>query len=133
MPLTLPFDGSPDLPLVGPGGLELLKAQLHIAEDDLTDDETLDTIVAAVATVIRTLPVAGDASAPAADPMVLLEEWPDYITYGATLLGARLFRRRNSPAGVEAFGEFGPVYVQRNDPDIAMMLRLGSWARPGVG
>lgn len=125
MALTLPADGSPDLPLVGPGSLEAVKAHLHIAPTDDTDDDTIDTIVGAVASVIRTLPVAGDASE--------LDEWPDYITYGATLLGARLFRRRNSPAGVESFGEFGAVYVMRNDPDIAMMLRLGSWAKPAVG
>lgn len=125
MALTLPADGPPDLPAAGPGSVDDVKAHLHIAPADDTDDVALDVIVGAVASVIRTLPVAADASA--------LPEWPGYITYGATLLAARLFRRRNSPAGVESFGEFGAVYVMRNDPDIAMMLRLGSWARPGVG
>lgn len=134
MPLTLPFDGSPDLPLVGPGSLPAVKQQLHIADADTTDDDTLEIIVAAVAALVRTLPVAGDASAdPTTDPIVLLDEWPAYVEYGSTLLAARLFKRRNSPAGVESFGEFGAVYVMRNDPDIAQMLRLGSWARPGVG
>ena len=125
MALTLPADGSPDLPLVGPGSLPAVKAQLSIATDDDTDDDTLDTIVGAVSSIVRTLPVAGDATG--------LEAFPEYIEYGATLLAARLYRRRNSPAGVEAFGEFGAVYVMRNDPDIAQMLRLGYFARPGVG
>ena len=46
----------------------------------------------------------------------------------------RLYRRRNSPAGVESFSDIGgAVYVQRNDPDIAMMLGIGTYARPVIG
>lgn len=57
----------------------------------------------------------------------------DRIKFGALMLAARVFRRRNSPAGVEALGEMGPVYVSRNDPDLAMMLGLGNYRRPVVG
>lgn len=53
--------------------------------------------------------------------------------HGATMLAARVFRRRNSPAGVEALGDLGPVYVSRNDPDLAMMLGLANYRRPVVG
>jgi hypothetical protein len=49
------------------------------------------------------------------------------------MLAARLFRRRNSPAGVEAMGPDGATYVMRNDPDIGQLLRLGSWQLPGLG
>jgi hypothetical protein len=49
------------------------------------------------------------------------------------MMAGRLFRRRESPAGVAAFGELGAVYVMRNDPDVAMLLGLGSWAKPMVG
>lgn len=59
--------------------------------------------------------------------------WPEYIATGATMLAARIYRRRNSPAGVEAFNEMGPVYVQRNDPEVAQLLGLGRWAPPAVG
>ena len=52
---------------------------------------------------------------------------------GSIILCSRLIRRRNSPAGVEMFGEQGAVYVRRNDPDVAQMLRLDRWARPRVG
>jgi len=52
---------------------------------------------------------------------------------GATMLAARLHRRKGSPAGVEAFGSLGAAYVMRTDPDIAMFLKLGSWQRPQVG
>ncbi|QNQ90878.1 hypothetical protein GP475_09675 [Corynebacterium poyangense] len=49
--------------------------------------------------------------------------------HGGTMLAARLYRRRNSPAGVESFGELGPVYVSRNDPDLAMTLGLGNYRK----
>lgn len=61
------------------------------------------------------------------------DEWDDDIVTGATMLAARIWRRRNSPAGVESFGELGPIYVQRNDPDIAILLGLGNYTRPAVG
>lgn len=70
----------------------------------------------------------------------LLAEWiaPDRLTrrsviHGGVMLAARVYRRRNSPAGVEALGEMGPVYVSRNDPDLAMMLGLGNYRKPMVG
>lgn len=61
------------------------------------------------------------------------DEWPANIVKGANMLAGRLYRRRNSPNGVEAFGDLGPVYVQRRDPDIAMLLNIGSHAFPGIG
>lgn len=60
-------------------------------------------------------------------------EWAPHHVHGATMLAARLYRRRHSPAGVETFGAEGAVYVQRNDPDVAMLLGLGAYARPVVG
>lgn len=61
------------------------------------------------------------------------EGWTPNVTRGLNMLAARLIRRRNSPAGVEAAGELGPLYVQRNDPDVAMLLGLGTYTRPAVG
>jgi hypothetical protein len=52
---------------------------------------------------------------------------------GATMLAARLYRRRNSPEGVATFTADGAVYVQRNDPDVAMLLGIGAYAPPVVG
>jgi hypothetical protein len=58
---------------------------------------------------------------------------PDAETYqAAVMLAGRLFRRRNSPGGVETFGE-SVTYVSRYDPEIARALRTGLWALPGVG
>lgn len=60
--------------------------------------------------------------------------WAADVVYGANLLAGRLYRRRNSPAGVESFSDLGgAVYVQRNDPDVAQMLGIGTYARPVVG
>lgn len=61
------------------------------------------------------------------------EEWPANVKLGATMLAARIYRRRNSPAGVESLGEMGPVYVSRNDPDLAQLLQIGRYAPPMVG
>jgi hypothetical protein len=61
-------------------------------------------------------------------------EWAADHALGATMLAARLWRRRKSVEGVMAqFSAEGPVYVQRNDPDVAMLLQLGAWSAPVVG
>ncbi|MCL1871950.1 MAG: hypothetical protein FWF90_16260 [Promicromonosporaceae bacterium] len=55
---------------------------------------------------------------------------PDAETYhGAVMYAAREFRRRNSPAGVEVYGE-GVTFVRRFDPDIDRALQTGEFARP---
>lgn len=114
------------VPSGGPATTPKVKSLLKIT--DTADDGELDDIVAAVNVEVRGLPVAAAlAGGLETDP------WPANITRGANMLAARLFRRRNSPSGVEAFGVDGVVYVSRNDPDIAMLLKLGGYARPAVG
>lgn len=49
---------------------------------------------------------------------------------GATMLAARLHRRRNSPAGIESFTADGAAYVTRYDPDAALLLQFDA---PGIG
>lgn len=117
------------LPEEGPATVPLVKTHLKISDTD--DDERLGQITAAVNAAVRTWPCAEDSSAP--DTPVGERVWNARTSEGATLLSARLFRRKNSPAGVEAFGELGPVYVQRNDPDVAMLLNLGTYALPELG
>jgi hypothetical protein len=59
--------------------------------------------------------------------------YPDPEVYqAAVMLAARLVRRRNSPGGVETFGE-SVTYVSRMDPEIARALHTGPYALPGVG
>lgn len=77
---------------------------------------------------IPDLPTVPDPGDPA------LTVWSDKVKLGATMLAARLVRRRNSPQGVAAFTEQGgAAYVSRTDPDVAQMLRIGAYAAPQVG
>jgi hypothetical protein len=111
------------LPSEGPATLEGVRDFLRIT--DTTDDDRITAVVTAVNARVRTWPCVLDS--------VDAEAFTANVTEGATMLAGRLFRRRESPAGVAAFGEAGPVYVMRNDPDVAMLLNLGTWARPQVG
>lgn len=91
----------------------------------LTEDESglVASSVAAVNSLVR------GWLAPAPDG-----EWAPHHTFGATLLAARMYRRKDSTEGVVAFGqEMGPAYVSRHDPDVAILLGLGEYATPRVG
>lgn len=114
-----------DLPQGGPATVEAVKVHLKIAADDVRDDALMAPIVQAVNSLVRSWPVSVGVTV---DP-----GWPGHITLGSTMLASRLWRRRSSPSGVEAFAEQGAVYVQRNDPDVAMLLQLGNYAKPQVG
>lgn len=106
-----------------------IKAYASISDSD--DDARLSVIVPAVEAVVRKLPVCQEFNT---DPKLV--GWPASacdIQLGATMLAARLLRRHDSPEGVSAFSETGPVYIQRNDPDIALLLQLGDYAKPSVG
>lgn len=114
------------LPDAGPATLPDVKAYVSILSPaDTIDDNRLTRIVAAVNDLVRDLPIADDADG--------LDNWPARVVEGATMLAGRIWRRKDSPSGVDSFGAFGPVYVQRNDPDVAQLLRMGQYARPTVG
>lgn len=111
------------LPETGPVNRDQVKAYAQIKDN--VDDARIDRIVDAVNALVRDLPIAQRAmDAP---------DWPARITEGAVMLAGRLWRRKQSPDGVAAANDFGPVYVQRNDPDIALMLEIGDHAKPAVG
>jgi hypothetical protein len=59
--------------------------------------------------------------------------WDADRRLGATLLAARLYRRKDSPGGMAQFGMEGAGYVSGNWPDVALLLGLGNYAvgRPG--
>lgn len=115
----------PELPVPEPTDLVAVKGQVGIPADDDSEDARLVPIVAAVNDLVRGLPISDGALGALV--------WPARITLGATMLGGRLYRRKDSPDGVAAFSDLGPVYVQRNDPDIAQLLQLGAHAKPAVG
>lgn len=122
--VSRPVAGLPEGPATG----ATVKAHLKIPSNDERDDAKLQTVIEAVNQKVVTFRIVKE--------LVIEEDtdaWPAHIVLGATLLSARLFKRSGSPAGVETFGEGGVAYVQRNDPDIAMMLGLGAYKSPAVG
>ena len=110
-------------PVGGPATLEAVKHQLQLRVGDSQHDDQLNGILGAVNIRVRRMRVA----------QLDAESWPEDIALGAVMLAARLFKRRDTPAGVSVFGDNAALYVSRNDPDIAMLLQLGPYSRPAVG
>lgn len=113
-------------PEAEPTDTTAVKAYLSL--DDAADDAAIAKVCAATNVFVRRTEKARLLGL--VDPEPVPNDWPADITQGATMLAARLHRRKNSPNGVEAFAVGGPVYVRRNDPDIAMLLDLDA---PMVG
>lgn len=111
------------LPVGGPTSPELVKTWLRIT--DTREDDVVAIVVAAVNNQVRGWRCSQVA--------VGAEAWPDRIVAGATMLAARLVRRRNTPSGVESFSSDGLAYVSRNDPDVGQLLELGVHTPPTVG
>lgn len=112
------------IPADGPATIEAVKT--HLSIDDTDDDAFITSIVAAVNTRVLSWPVSAEAE----DAVDWTVPEVAHIVTGANMLAARLVRRRNSPDGVAAFGELGPLYVQRSDPDVALLLKLGQYKKP---
>lgn len=122
-------DFSPNLPAQGPATLGGVRAFLRYRVEDTEDDTRLEAVVAAVNAKVRGWRCCADSVGESPEAAT----WTANVVEGATLLAGRLFHRRESPSGVAAMGEGFPVYVSRNDPDVAMLLGLGSWSSPQVG
>lgn len=107
-----------------------VKAWLKITRAD--DDALFGVIVAAVVSLVDGLP---DIDREASDPLTpdVPGAWTDSTVLGALMLAARLYTRRNSPNGVEAFTDGGATYVARYDPDVARLLHVDGFAKPRVG
>ena len=117
------------LPDAGPTTVALVKS--HLGLTSATADDKLARIVNATNAYVRRLPVCQ----PVLDADTTADWSPDYdhIVEGATMLAARLYRRKDTPDGVATFGAEGAFYVSRNDPDVSMLLQLGVHAPPVVG
>ena len=78
-------------------------------------DESLLSVCGAAIAYVSALPVVADR----------VSGEPSEAAYvGMTMLAARLYKRKDTPSGLESFGEWGSSYVSRYDPDIATLLRL---------
>ncbi len=103
-----------------------VKTWLRINAQDTADDDLLNMVTAAAEPYVqRCRPefiVAGDPPSYA----------PDAEAYqGGVMYAAREYRRRNSPAGVELFGDQAS-FVSRYDVDIERALHTGAFAPPIV-
>ncbi len=113
-------------PADGPTNIDMVKVWLSIPDTDDRYDASLQLAVDAANDVVRGFRVAQlVADTP--------EDWPARVVTGATMLAGRVHRRRNTPDGVQTLTDQGAVYVSRNDPDVAQLLQLGSYAKPSVG
>lgn len=85
---------------------------------DTADDALLADVVAATNAWVTGRPHIGETVAPD-------------TTTGATMLAARLYRRRATPSGIDSIGaDYGVVYVPRRDSDVDQLLGLGVWSSP---
>lgn len=99
------------------------------------------TSAAAVAAQLSMDPGKPEVLEQLADTVAAVNEWvtahssakPQSRALGATMLAARVYRRRNTPEGVATFTDTGLIGVARSDPEVWMLLGLGSWAPPVVG
>ena len=87
-----------------------------------SDYDSLLMVAEAVVVYVSSLPVVEDL--PAGEPL------PPSVELGMVMLASRMYRRRNSPTGIDTITADGVTYVTRYDSDIASMLRLDS---PQVG
>lgn len=115
-------DSTPDAPDPRAVSLPAVKNWLRVGDD--VDDDLLLEVTAATTAWVNGLPYV-EGLGPTAP-------WPADVRLGATMLAARMYRRRNTPSGVESTTD-GAVYLPRRDSDVDAMLRLGAWAEPEVG
>lgn len=105
-----------------PATVDAVAGWLKVPEGTLGDSER--TVIAEVVPAVNAwIGTFHDITAPV----------PENVVRGAVMLAGRIVRRRNSPAGVETFGELGATYVARYDPDIEMLLGLGRYRPLVVG
>lgn len=93
---------------------------------EVGDDTVLASCVVAANSVVSRY--AGEDASDQTIPTL------DDAEQAATMLAARLYRRRNSPEGVQGITPEGvAVGIVRSDADIARLLRIDGFAVPQVG
>ena len=110
---------------VPPLTVEGVKEWLRLGDD--VDDEVIGWSLWATLDHVARLPFIALQPDPT-DP----DTWEIDARLGTLMLAARTYRRRNTPAGLEAMGD-QIAYTPQYDPDIERLLRIGKRAAPGVG
>lgn len=108
-----------------------VKAWLRIAGTDTFDDDLLARCCAAVEPQVqRARPDCYPTVNPLVSPPVYA---PDAEVYQAAgMLAAKMYRRRNSPGGIESYGD-QVLYPARWDQEIDLALRTANRRLPAVG
>lgn len=117
---------NPTPPVFTPSWLapDSVKTWLRINAGDTADDDILQQVCAATEPYVESCRPEFKIDG---------EYTPDAEVYqGAVMYAAREYRRRNSPAGVEMFGDQAS-FVSRYDADIDRALHTGPWMDPVVG
>lgn len=106
-----------------------VKSWLRINNEDASDDALIEAACAQTEPYVERCRPEWRVTDPDAGTT---EYKPDAETYqGARMYAAREYRRRNSPAGIEVFGDV-TSFVSRYDPDIDRALQTGAYARPVI-
>lgn len=118
-------------PVTELGATTVEQVKAYLAITDARDDATIALVVDAVNDQVEQW--HGGPTVPTADGAELA--YRAKYQQGATMLAARVYRRRNSPNGVEDYGSelAGAIYTRSTDPDVAQLLELGRYERPAVG
>jgi hypothetical protein len=107
-----------------------VKSWLRINNEDASDDALI--LAACAQTEPYVQRCRGEWMLADPDDAATMRYQPDSETYqGARMYAAREYRRRNSPAGIEVFGDT-TSFVTRYDPDIDRALQTGAYARPVI-
>lgn len=117
--------------LTSPGWLSAaaVKDQLRISGDDDTDDALILRCIASTEVAVQ----RARSDCWITNDYDEQEFQPDAeVLQAAVMLAARLVRRRNSPGGIESFGD-SVQYVARYDPEISRALHSGTFAMPRTG
>jgi hypothetical protein len=96
---------------------------LRLPASEQIDNDNLLLVVASVNQYVSSL------------PDIDIQPWGDWsenTVLGATMLAARVYRRRSSVNGIESFteGGGGTAYVSRYDSDIARLLHTDIYQKP---
>jgi len=105
-----------------PATVESVLAHLGLSQTRPADDEALNQAIRAANDLVAVL--RPDLTA---DPT-----WTPRADQAATMQAARLYGRRGSITGIAAFAEAGVALLPRLDPDVALLLELGSYQRSVV-
>jgi len=104
-----------------------VKEWLRLHAEDTSDDALIDAVSAMAEPYVQRCRPEWFVDVDGVPTFV-----PDAETYqGAVMYAAREYRRRNSPAGIELFGET-TSFVSRYDTDIERALQTGAYARPVI-